>query len=386
MLMARILVMTVIFSLSAVAVFAAPSKEAIRKEKRLEDVNRKIRDEKKAVKAVTEREGSILGALDDINKGLALKKEAFDAANKAKSALEAKMRETIAAIGRLETEKKRLANRFRQRLIAMYKMKRGTALAAVFSVDTAATLGRRHKYLTMIMDSDSQLIENYEASIRNLGSEKMRIASLSVDMDRARVETLLRKNEAEALKSEKTALLRGLKNEKKRRLRVLKELEVAAVELTALISKLSVDDTAVDVPGGFAAMRGRLEVPVTGKVISNYGKVRNQKYNTEVFNNGIIIESDSGVPVKSVYAGKIAYVGWLRGYGQVMIVDHGGGFYTLFAQLSKVLKEKGSNVAAGDALALVGDTGPTGTPGLYFEIRQKGVPRDPEAWFAASAR
>lgn len=386
MLMARILVMTVIFSLSAVAVFAAPSKEAIRKEKRLEDVNRKIRDEKKAVKAVTEREGSILGALDDINKGLVLKKEAFDAANKAKSALEVKMRETIAAIGRLEAEKKGLANRFRQRLIAMYKMKRGTALAAVFSVDTAATLGRRHKYLTMIMDSDSQLIEKYEATIRNLGAEKMRIASLSVDMDRARAETLLRKNEAEAFKSEKTALLRSLKNEKKRRLRVLKELEVAAVELTALISKLSVDDMAVDVVGGFAAMRGRLEMPVTGKVISNYGKVRNQKYNTEVFNNGIIIESDSGVPVKSVYAGKIVYVGWLRGYGQVMIVDHGGGFYTLFAQLSKVLKEKGSNVAAGDALALVGDTGPTGTPGLYFEIRQKGVPRDPEAWFAASSR
>lgn len=386
MLRAYLLFISAIFLASAMVVSAAPSKEAIRKEKRLEDVNRKIRDEKKAVKAVTVREGSILDALDGLNKGLAVKREAFEAANKAKDGLEEKMRKTVAAIGRLEGEKKGLAVRFRQRLVAMYKMKKGTALAAVFSADTATSLGRRHKYLTMIMDSDSVLIEDYETNLLNLRTERMRIASLTVDIDRARSDALLKKTEAEALKREKTALLRGVKNEKKRRLKVLNELEAAAVELTVLISKLRVDDTVVGDSGGFAAMKGRLEMPVAGRVISSYGKVRNQKYNTELFNNGIIIESQLGTPVKCVYAGKVAYVGWLRGYGQVMIIDHGSGFYTLFAQLSKVLKEEGSNVFAGDSLALVGDTGPTGGPGLYLEIRQKGVPRDPEAWFVASAK
>lgn len=386
MLRACVLFMSIAFMASAVCVCAAPSKEALRKEKRLEDVNRKIRDEKKAVIAAAEREGSILGALDELNKAIAKKREALEAANKAKASLEDKMRETTVAITRLEGVKKALGARFKQRLVVMYKMKKSTALAAVFSADTVGDIGRRHKYLTMIMDSDSALISDYETNLRNLEAEKAGIASLSVDIDAARSDAVLKKAETEALKKEKVALLRGVKNEKKRRLRVLKELETAAVELAALITKLRVDESAVDDVSGFAAMKGKLGMPVKGKVVSSYGKVKNQKYNTEVFNNGIIIESQLGAQAMSVYAGKVAYVGWLRGYGQVMIIDHGSGFYTLFAQLAKVLKEKDSKVGAGDAVALVGDTGPTGAAGLYFEIRQKGVPRDPEAWFAANAK
>ncbi|MBI5902681.1 MAG: peptidoglycan DD-metalloendopeptidase family protein, partial [Deltaproteobacteria bacterium] len=79
----------------------------------------------------------------------------------------------------------------------------------------------------------------------------------------------------------------------------------------------------------------------------------------------------------------VVYVGWLKGYGQVMIVDHRGGYYTLFAYLSRALKERGDMVKQGAEIALVGDTGPDSTPGLYFEIRQKGVPRDPMSWLAA---
>ena len=380
------LVIFALFAASVIAASAAPSKEAIKKEKRLEDVNRKIREEKRAVKAAVEREGSILGALDELNKGLAQKKEAYEAARKAKDALEDDMRGTVASIIRLEEEKKDLAKRFKQRLVAMYKMKRGAALEAVFSADTAANLGRRHKYMTMIMDSDAVLIDSCEANLRNLAAERERLASLSVEIDRARAEALSKKVEAEKLKREKTALLRGIKNEKKRRAKVLRELEAAAVELTELISKLRSDDAVVDATAGFGAMKGRLEMPVAGRVVSSYGKVKSQKYNTEVFNNGIIIESQIGQPVRCVYAGSVAYVGWLRGYGQVMIIDHGFGFYTLFAQLSAVLKEKGSKALAGETIALVGDTGPTGGPGLYFEIRQRGVPRDPEAWFVANVR
>ncbi|MBI5344160.1 MAG: peptidoglycan DD-metalloendopeptidase family protein, partial [Deltaproteobacteria bacterium] len=87
--------------------------------------------------------------------------------------------------------------------------------------------------------------------------------------------------------------------------------------------------------------------------------------------------------VRSVYGGKVAYAGWLKGYGQLLIIDHGGGFFTLFARLQKILKDKGDIVEKGADIALVGDTGVDASAGLYFEIREKGVPRDPMAWLAS---
>ena len=101
------------------------------------------------------------------------------------------------------------------------------------------------------------------------------------------------------------------------------------------------------------------------------------------FNNGITIEAPLGETIKSVYDGKVIYVGWLKGYGQVMIIDHKGGYYTLFAHLGRALMETGQEAAKGADVGLVGDSGPEGKAGLYFEIRQKGVPRDPMGWLSA---
>jgi septal ring factor EnvC (AmiA/AmiB activator) len=130
-------------------------------------------------------------------------------------------------------------------------------------------------------------------------------------------------------------------------------------------------------------MRGRLRLPVEGRIISSYGKVRHPKFQTVTFNNGIVIEARQGSVVKSVYDGKVAYTGWLKGYGQIVILDNGDGFYTLFAHLQKALKERGQEVKKGEDVGLAGDTGADGVAGLYFEIREKGIPRDPVPWFAS---
>jgi len=125
---------------------------------------------------------------------------------------------------------------------------------------------------------------------------------------------------------------------------------------------------------------------VEGKVVSIYGKVEHPKFHTITFNNGIEIAANIGTEVRSVYNGRIAYSGWFRGYGKVVIVEHGGGYYTLFARLSKIVKDINSTVEKGDVLALVGDTGSIKGPHLYFEVRQKGIPLDPLNWVAYNTK
>jgi len=373
------------FLLLGTAAFAekSPRQDILKKEKSLEDVRRQIREEKKNIREISEKETGILGELEGISKDLTYKREELRTVKESISGIKKEFESVSREISRLEAKKSSLGKRLEARLRAMYKMGRGEAMEVLFSSEPS-NLGRRHKYLTMIMDMDAELIEGYSDTIEKLGSQKEKKTSLLAGLESAKAEAAARQGEAEALHKKKLALLNDVKQEKTRRERTVKELEQAAAELTKLIERLRASEVGeAPLPGtGFASMKGRLPMPVAGKVVSSYGKVRHPKFQTVTFNNGITIEAQLGESVRSVYDGKVIYVGWLKGYGQVLILDHRGGFYTLYAHLGKVAKEVGQEVPRGSEVGLVGDSGPEGRAGLYFEIRQKGVPRDPMGWLS----
>ncbi|MBI5826482.1 MAG: peptidoglycan DD-metalloendopeptidase family protein [Deltaproteobacteria bacterium] len=360
------------------------------KEKKLEDVRKQIREEKKSVKDISEKETSVLGDLEEINKKLVASRDELKKIEDRIRDVNARISRANGNISRLEREKKEIFEKLNGRLRAMYRMRRGESVKALFSFDSTSDLGRKHKYLTMIMDSDSSLIERYERNIKGLAGEKKGLDALAREMKSSMASVLAKKRETESIQRERVALLNDVKREKERRIKTIKELEQAAAGLSDLIDRLRAESReghdvapAPEDSSGFGAMKGRLIMPVEGRVVSFYGKVKHPRFQTVTFNNGIVIGASTGTPVKNVYDGKVVYVGWLKGYGQVMIVDHRGGYYTLFAYLSKSLKERGDMVKQGAEIALVGDTGPDSTQGLYFEIRQKGVPRDPMSWLAA---
>ncbi len=381
-----ILAPLIVFSMPTCAL-SASKREIIKKEKKLEDVKKRIREEKKDLKTIAEKEGSILGDMERINKSLVEKREELKFIETSLGVTRRNIEAANGNINGLEKERKALSGLLKQRLKAMYEMRQGELVRVLFSADSSTDLGRKHKYLTMIMDSDLRLIDSYEKNLLKLKTEKARLNQLYGEMGVTRQAALSKKNEAEGVRREKAELLASIKQDKERRERNIKELEQAALDLTELLNKLRPEEveSPVEPPagtGGFASMKGKLRMPVEGNVVSFYGRVKHPKFRTVTFNNGVIIEAPVGAPVRSVYDGKVIYVGWLKGYGLVLIIDNGGSFYTLFAHLSKALKERGDAVRKGDEVGYVGDTGPTNSSGLYFEIRQRGMPRDPMSWFA----
>ena len=365
-----------------------PEKDILGKEKRLEDVHRHLREEKKIVKDVARKESSILGELEAINKNLITKREELAKIETSLESIRSEADLTGANISRLDTERRRFSERLKLRLRSMYKLKRGESLRIFLSTDTSTEMSRRLKYLTSVMTSDAKLINAFEKSLKALKIEKAKLTRLEGALETAHDASISKKAEAERAQQEKSVILNQARLEKSRRERIVKELEDAALELTSLINKLkSEKDAATDADiadgEGFASLKGRMPRPVDGAIVSHYGKVKHPKFQTVTFNNGILIEAPAGTPVKSVYDGKVIYADWLKGYGQVLIIDHGRGFYTLFAHLSKMLKGLHDTVGKGDEVGLVGDSGAQTSAGLYFEIRQRGVPRDPAAWFAA---
>jgi septal ring factor EnvC (AmiA/AmiB activator) len=136
--------------------------------------------------------------------------------------------------------------------------------------------------------------------------------------------------------------------------------------------------------GNFEQTRGKLPLPVAGTVTARFGAPRRGDAGASAPSwKGVFISATAGAEVRAVGSGQVVFSDWLRGFGNLLIVDHGGGYLSVYGNNETLLRAPGDRVAAGDAVALVGNTGGSETPGLYFELRFQGRPFDPLSWVAA---
>ncbi|HYG68660.1 MAG TPA: peptidoglycan DD-metalloendopeptidase family protein, partial [Anaeromyxobacteraceae bacterium] len=128
--------------------------------------------------------------------------------------------------------------------------------------------------------------------------------------------------------------------------------------------------------------RGKLPRPADGPITVAFGRVVDARFNTVTVQNGIDVAARAGTPVRAVAPGRVAHAGWFKGYGNLVILDHGDGYHTLVAHLRSMRVAMGEAVEAGTVLGTVGDSGSLKGPYLYFEVREKGRPVDPAGWLA----
>jgi len=131
---------------------------------------------------------------------------------------------------------------------------------------------------------------------------------------------------------------------------------------------------------GLGTLRGRLPWPTEGRIVAGFGRQVHPRFGTETVRHGVDIEAEEGAIIRAVHSGAVLYRGWLRGYGNLIILDHGQGYYTLYAHASEVVVEEGERVKVGQGIARVGETGSVDGPRLYFEVRYQGRAEDPQVW------
>jgi septal ring factor EnvC (AmiA/AmiB activator) len=128
------------------------------------------------------------------------------------------------------------------------------------------------------------------------------------------------------------------------------------------------------------ALRGRLTWPVSGRVVGEFGPQVHPRFGTKTFRNGIDIEVSQGTAIVAPFPGHVVYSGWFRGYGNLVILDHGNEYFTLYGHAAEIKVNEGDDVRQGQPIATVGDSGSLGGPHLYFEVRHQGKPQDPVTW------
>jgi len=257
---------------------------------------------------------------------------------------------------------------------ALYKLGELSYLRMLLSVDRPSDLFRGYRFVSALARRDNQRIAGFRADLSALAATRAELdrrAREALGL-RAVLERARRSLDADRRRKEK--LLTEIVERKETHAAYLQELEEAEGKLQQMLQGLSAEDVAVPIP----AFKGSLPWPVAGRIRVPFGRRKHPRFDTYTMENGIEIEAAEGAPVSAVHEGTVAFADRFRGYGLMVVLDHGGKHHTLYAHLNDLRVQAGQKVAAGDVLGAVG-SGLEG-PGLYFAVRFQGRPEDPSEW------
>jgi murein hydrolase activator len=356
----------------------------------LQRIKREMREKKKELKRADRKERSILSELETIDRGIQTGSAQLKDQQQRLRDSEAALREVEQNNAVLNRELTSLKQYYSQRLRALYKLSRGGYAVAILSPDGLGQTLKRIKYLGMIADRDRVIMREYGDALTKLAARQAAIAQKKNELlSRQRV-VAATKAELEAQKQKKAVILTSVRHEKGQYEQSLRELEEASASLWAMIKKGEQEKRAANAAPPASRQwhdtadhdRARLPWPLEGQVLTRFGMQRHPQFGTMVYRRGIEIQAHEGESVRAVRDGQVAYADWYKGYGKLMILNHGDGFYTLYGNLSRLDLNKGDQVARGQVLGLAGETGSLKGSKLYFEIRRNGQAQDPLQWLA----
>ena len=285
-------------------------------------------------------------------------------------------------------EQKDIADR---RIVALYKMCRmgGMAQASVANQSLFDLMLLKNGFERMVK-KDMVCLEKYQNKRDALKTLAGHLISQSRDLEQLGAELASKMATAAAARARRGALLARIRNQKNLEKAEGKMLAGASERLERKIAGLiqstlektspAAPATAAPVKDSFQRLKGLLKLPVKGKVISGFGPYKNPRNNITLYRSGIDIQADRGEPVHAAGAGKVIYAKWFKGYGNMMIIDHGAHYYTVYANIDELFKTIGDTVEKNEVIATVGDTASLKGAKLYFEIRHHGKPVDPMGW------
>ena len=239
-------------------------------------------------------------------------------------------------------------------------------------------VARNLAYFQTLIEAQQQVIAEYELGLEAIAENRSRTAQAETALRERAAATEATKTTLTDQRATRQATLAQISQQVQDDQQRLNVLERDQARLNALLGELEAVAAATPLEPRmpFADAQGTLAMPVSGTLKNRYGARRN----ADIRWRGWLIAADEGEPVRAVHGGDIIYADWLRGQGLLMVVDHGEGWLSLYAQNHSLLRGVGDRVSAGDIIAKAGASGGSETSGLYFEIRHRGEPVDPGEW------
>jgi len=349
-------------------------------EKRLAKINQEILALRDKIKETEKNESSLLAQLDRIAFNKAVIKKELSAYSLQLEKTSSDLTSIRAGILDLREKVRREKKSIEKTLITLYKYGKFDFLRLVLEAENMGAIFAESKHLGLLAGYQQGVIASYQNTLAELRTAEAAQEEKKAEYDRLIQESDRKKRELEAQEAQSRALLQQIQKNKKTYEQALAEQNERARHLEALMKKLASQEIVLPfrfVP--FYEKKGKLSWPIPGKVISRFGPER--YLNTTTMNNGIEIAPPKDArTVQAIHPGKVIFADHFQGYGNLLIIDHGLNYYTLYGHCAEFLVDKGDLVRGEQPIAIAGDTGSLKGTSLYFEIRSKARPLDPLQW------
>lgn len=378
---------------AALPVFAQQDSVEQAQRRELERVRREAAEHRAAAQRLKGQENQAMGQLRRTERELNQTRKRLRTLQDKHQRLDVNLQHTREdldrSIGALQRQRDRLGARLR----SIYKYGSARELEFLLSTSSFAQLLARWDFVVMVAEQDRILLEDIQARKEVVEADKQRLESNLDDIEKVSKRTTAEDRRLASLRQSRASTVQTIKSQRQTYEAAAAELEKTARAIQRLIQRLEQKrkedaDRARQqgrspqpYTGDFASGRGHLDWPVQGDLIGRYGPETHPKWGTTTLNNGVDIRAPIGSSVHAVAKGRVDYTSEEFGtYGQIVILNHGDGYYTLYGHLSDIGVSVGQEVASGAVIAHSGESGSLKGPILHFEVRKGGTSLDPEDW------
>jgi septal ring factor EnvC (AmiA/AmiB activator) len=278
----------------------------------------------------------------------------------------------------LEEKRSRQAQLIGEHLAASYRMSGEDFVKLILNQQSPDQLNRLMRYHRYFTEARMDVVDDYQQTLDTMADNRFRLETQREDAAEKQQALTSKQQTLTGERKERQTLIARLSAEFEDKEVERKRLDADRQRLEELLAQLRRQSTELD-GNAFAARRGSLPWPVNGKLSNAFGQPRADGRLTWT---GVVITADEGTPVKAAFRGRVVFARWLRGFGLLTIIDHGGGYMTLYGHADILLKTEGEWVESGETISRAGRSGGQSTSGVYFEVRHKGAARDPIGWLA----
>ena len=343
----------------------------------IQQIGKDLLEQQGELLSVNIKEKGILGEIERLEREVVIHKRSLKELSSRIQEISYEIKGGQKRIQRLNESSSAARTYLKKRLIAFYKFGRSGYVWLLASSATIEEFQKTIKYMKAIMAQDRQVLDILDGQMRQVESELSRLKENADKVEELKKVKNSRMALLEKYIEKKVLLLMKTHREKEFYAKAVKELKEATRALSETMMHLETKENESMVPESFAKMKGKLPLPLKGKILRD---VKQFGFNPFMHRKGIYITGSPGEAVRSVFPGRIDYSGWFKGYGQLLIIDHGYHYFTVFAHLEEIVKKKGEAVSGGEVIGVAGDPGWQVGPGVYFEIRKGGNHLDPKRW------
>ena len=366
-------------------IFASKKEDRSHYQNKLEGIQKDISKVQGHLKGSKKKRRHVLTELKTLESKIGINSRILNQLTKDAEKIKSQKRVFEKALKNIDSALDKQRDVLSRQMRSAYGMGQQQGIKLLLNQQDIGKIGRTHKYFDYLNNARQKQIDTFLITIQQKQQTETKFKQALLKQNKLLEKRREKKSLRERQRLERKELLTEISDKIKNQQSTLSDLQTSRNKLENVLESLG--ELLTNIPTenatNFKSLKGKLPWPVKGSFLGKFGQ---SKHHGGLKWKGVLIKAKSGTPVRVISSGQVAFSDWLQGFGFITIINHGGGFMSLYGHNETLLKQSGEWVQAGETIASAGDSGGQKQSGVYFEIRSHGKPVNPDSWCSSSVK